>query len=154
MSILKEIYHQKKLTTSGTAALQTKILAISYRISHKSETLIYEKQRFIIFYYKQFSLHHTKQNMCTPSLTCKHERSKMCHLKFQHFFSPVDWSAIHILSDLLLAREHSLHSSFKLTKGLMFSYKNINLSSNSCTSIHYFKSIQKYSCKQQDQQFL
>ena len=43
MSILKEIYHQKKLTTSGTAALQTKILAISYRISHKSETLIYEK---------------------------------------------------------------------------------------------------------------
>lgn len=46
----------------------------------------------------------------------------------------MDRWAIHILSDLLLARIHSLNSSFKLTKGLMFLYKNIHLSSNSCAS--------------------
>ena len=53
--------------------------------------------------------------------------------KILAFFSIV-WQMIHILSDLLLSSLYSLHSSFKLTKALMFLYKNIHLSSNSCAS--------------------
>lgn len=128
----------RKLTTSETAALKNKISTIPQRISRKNETLIYEKQRSIIFYHKQFSLHHTKQNMCTPALICKHERSQLCYLKFKHFVFLLGKGVMgHLYTQrpspcIPLHSLHSLHSSFKLTKGLMFLYKNINLSSNSC----------------------